>query len=180
MMREVLRYVGITVEQRQGLYIPQAVVNAIYAKDTTKKDTTNSYMADYRHATSTTSEVSRASDAGGAANAGGREIENTWRKVDAASRRFSDSEKYSGILAESPSLAETRKAYMTYSNQKEFSRADRVKLVSCVLKGPALNYWMSHIDERTSLLSLEQCSNSLNHSSTPLHINDRLSPSPVR
>jgi hypothetical protein len=63
MMREVLRYVGITVEHRQGLYIPQAVVNAIYANDNTMENTANSYMAAYRHATSTTSEVSRASDA---------------------------------------------------------------------------------------------------------------------
>jgi hypothetical protein len=35
---------------------------------------------------------------------------------------------------------------MTYSNQKEFSSADLMKLVSCVLKGPALNYWLNHID----------------------------------
>jgi hypothetical protein len=45
MMREVLRYVGITVEQRQGLHIPQAVVNAIYANDNTMKHPANSYMA---------------------------------------------------------------------------------------------------------------------------------------
>jgi hypothetical protein len=31
--RDVLIFVGIIVEQRQGLYIPQAIINALYAKD---------------------------------------------------------------------------------------------------------------------------------------------------
>lgn len=31
--RDVLRFCGIIVEQRQGLYIPQAVVNATYSDD---------------------------------------------------------------------------------------------------------------------------------------------------
>jgi hypothetical protein len=94
-------------------------------------------MANYRLAMSTASETSRASDAAfHPVESGGGGHETTWPKIDADSRRFSDNEKYSGILAESPSLAETRNAYLTYCNQKEFSRADRVKLFSCVLKGP--------------------------------------------
>jgi hypothetical protein len=106
--------------------------------------------------TSAASEKSRASDAAvHTVESGGGGHETTWRKIDAASRRFSDNEKYSGILAESPSLAETRNAYLTYCNQNEFSRADRGNLFSCVLKGPALNYWMSHAegnDEFTEIL----------------------------
>jgi hypothetical protein len=114
-------------------------------------------MSNYRHAPSTASETSHASDARGSASGTDGTNEGAWRKVDAANRRFSDNEKYSGILAESPSLAEARNTYITYCNQKEFSRADRVKLISCVLKGPALNYWMSNIegkDEFTELASV--------------------------
>jgi hypothetical protein len=104
-------------------------------------------MADYRLATSTTSETIRAYDAAvDPVESGGGAHETIWRKINAASRRFSDNEKYSGILVDAPSLVETRNAYLTYYNQKEFSRADRVKLFSCVLKGPALNYWMSHVE----------------------------------
>jgi hypothetical protein len=155
LIRDVLRFVGITVEQRQGLFIPQAVSNAIYSSDTTLKNVANSYMANYRLAMSTASETSRASDAAvHPAESGGGGHETTWRKIDAASRRFPDNEKYSGILAESPSLAETRNTYLTYCNQKEFSRADRVKLFSCVLKGPALNYWMSHVEGKDEFTEL--------------------------
>jgi hypothetical protein len=104
--------VGITVEQRQGLFIPQAEISAIYASDATLKNTASSYIANYRLAAGTAPETSRASDAANISNieSGGGEHETTWRKIDSTSRRFSDTEKYSGILAESPSLAETRNA----------------------------------------------------------------------
>jgi hypothetical protein len=46
-IRDVMRFVGVTVEQRQGLYITQAVVNAIYGNDPTLRNTANSYMANY-------------------------------------------------------------------------------------------------------------------------------------
>ena len=85
---------------------------------------------------------------------GGGGYGTTWCKIDAASRRFADNEKYSGILAESPSLAETRSAYLTEYNLKEFSRADRVKVFSCVLKGHALKYWMSHVEGKDEFAEL--------------------------
>jgi hypothetical protein len=146
--------VGITVEQRQGLFI-QAVSNVIYSSDTALKNVANTYMENYRLATSTASEKSRASDdAVHPVESGGGGHETTWRKIDAASRRFADNEKYSGILAESPSLTETRNAYLTYCNQKEFSKADRVKRLSCVLKSLALNYWMSHVERKSEFTEL--------------------------
>jgi hypothetical protein len=152
-----MRFVGVTVEQRQVLHIPQAVVHAIYGNDPTLRNTVNSYMANNRHDKSTATKTSPESDARGSASGTDGTSEGAWRKVDAANRRFSENEKYSGILAESPILAEARDNYITYCNQKEFSRADCVKLVSCVLKGPALNYWMSNIerkDEFTELASV--------------------------
>lgn len=33
-MREVLPYVGINIAQRKGLYIPQAIVNVLFNKET--------------------------------------------------------------------------------------------------------------------------------------------------
>jgi hypothetical protein len=44
---DVLWFVGITVEQLQGLFIPQAVSNAIYSSDTALKNVANTYMSNY-------------------------------------------------------------------------------------------------------------------------------------
>jgi hypothetical protein len=67
-MRDVMRFVGVTVEQRQGLYIPQAVFNAIFGNDPTLRNTANWYMEYYRQATSTASVTIHASDARGSAS----------------------------------------------------------------------------------------------------------------
>jgi hypothetical protein len=81
-MRDVLRYVGLTVEQKQGLFNPQAVISAVYASDATLKNTASSYIANYRLAAGTAPETSRASDAANIPNieSGGGEHETTWRK----------------------------------------------------------------------------------------------------
>jgi hypothetical protein len=51
-MRDTLRFVGITVEQRQGLYIHQDIANALYERDYALKNTANAYIADYKYSTS--------------------------------------------------------------------------------------------------------------------------------
>lgn len=119
MMRDVLRFCGITVEQRQGLYIPQAILNAVYAEDATLKNTANTYLADFKLAPQRSSSGAGASsDTRAGAGDNGTDNESDWRKIDAANRRFNESEKYSGILAQSPNLTEARNAYMTYCSQK--------------------------------------------------------------
>lgn len=59
-------------------------------------------------------------------------------------------ERFSGILGECPNPAEVREGI--YCNQKEFSNADRVKLVSSISKGPALNLWMEKIEGKQGLV----------------------------
>ena len=49
MMREVLEFVGIAVESRQGLYVPQAVSSALYASDNVMKSTADRYISEYKH-----------------------------------------------------------------------------------------------------------------------------------
>ena len=98
------------------------------------------------------------------------DIESIWRRVDAGSRRFGEAEEYSGILAESPNLSKVRNAYLTYCKQKDFPRADRVKLISCILKGPALTYWHSHIDGRPEFNEIGAILKTFeSHFDTPAH-----------
>lgn len=152
--RDVLQFVGIPVESRQGLYIPQAVAHALYSTDNVLKITGNRYISDYKHAADSamksTSVTAPMQDTSGVAP----DFESAWRRLDAANRRFSEAEKYSGILAESPNLSEARNGYLTYCSQKGFPREDRIKLVSCILKGPALNYWTLHIDGKPEFTEL--------------------------
>lgn len=75
--------------------------------------------------------------------------------VDAVNRRFSKDEKYSNILAESPSLIEAKNAYMTYCKQEEFPKQDGVRLVSALLKDSGLNLWMSKIEGILGILNSE-------------------------
>lgn len=85
-------------------------------------------------------------------------------------KRFSEKEKYSRILAESPNLSEVRKSCITYCNQKEFPRPDRVRLVSSILKGPALNFWMENIDGQTEFSELNAVFKALKSQfDTPAH-----------
>jgi hypothetical protein len=55
-----------------------------------------------------------------------------------------------------------------------------VKLVSCVLNGPALNYGMSHIDGKDQFIEFGAVFQQLESQFDTLHINDRLSPLSVR
>lgn len=41
-----------------------------------------------------------------------------------------------------------------YCNQKGFPRADRFRLVSTILKGPALRFWTSRIDGKPAFSEL--------------------------
>ena len=155
-MREVLEFVGIAVESRQGLYVPQAVSSALYGSDNVMKSTADRYISEYKHdADSAARGQSSSTQTQDTFQRGdSTDIESGWRRVDAANCRFDDKEKYGGMLAESPNLAEARNAYLTYCNQMGFPRADRVRLVSCILKGPALWYWTSRIDGKLAFSEL--------------------------
>ena len=151
-MRAVLQFSGVTVEQSRGLFVPQAVSSELYSNDSTLKNRANELLAKYRLRPST--QTSPTSDTSAGPTTTESNNESSRRRVDAGNRRFNEYERYSGILAQSPNLAETKKAYLTYCSQKDFPRADRVKLISCVLKGPALNYGMSSIQNRPELTEL--------------------------
>lgn len=144
-LRDILHFSGITIDKRRGLYIPQAIVNKVYESDNSMRSTATSFIADFKLSASrqTTSGATTITDASTPTHT---DSESFWRRVDNANKRFSEQERYSGILAESPNLQEVRKAYLTYCNQKDFPRADRVRLISAILKGPALNFWMEHIN----------------------------------
>lgn len=70
------------------------------------------------------------------------------------SKRFSDNEKCSGVLVESLNLNKAPKAFIIYCNQKDFPRTDRERLVSTILKGPSLDFWMENIEERAECSKL--------------------------
>lgn len=153
LLRDILNMVGINVERRRGLYIPQAIVNTIFSSDNVARNTASSLIAEFKHSNAR-SGSSTPGDQQDRQNIGQVDNESFWRRVDNANRRFTEKERYSGILAESPNLTEVRKAYTTYCTQKDFPRPDRVKLVSAILKGPALNFWMEHINGRTEYSEL--------------------------
>lgn len=122
-LREVLIFCGIQVDGRRGLYIPQAIVNVVCQPDNLMRNTDSSLIADFKLSAgkiSGTSSITPTEEAIAKAS----DSESFWRRADNTSKRFSDNEKYSAILAESPNLNEVRKAYITYCNQKEFPRPD--------------------------------------------------------
>lgn len=114
---EVLQLCGVTVEQRQGLYVPQAIMNAVYSDDAQLLNTANSYLADYKLSITRGTSSSPISEQRSEVNQESFGNESDWRKVDAVIRRFSDGENYSGILAESPNISEAQNAYITYCSQ---------------------------------------------------------------
>lgn len=134
-------------------------------------------MSDYRHQVSSQSQSPEPPQAGSAAVmvAPGYENDSTWRKIDSTSRHFSETERFSGILGESLNLSENRQSYLIYCNQKDLSRPDKVKLVSCVLKGPALNFWMEKLKVNNLLLILVLCSRQWKIGLIHLLINVKLS-----
>lgn len=50
LMRETFQMLSIPIEARQGLYVPQAVADALYASDNVIMNTAHRYLSDYRHA----------------------------------------------------------------------------------------------------------------------------------
>lgn len=117
--RDILKLVGINVEHQRGLYIPQAIVNSVYESDNGLRNPASSLISEFEftnaHSSSTSPGLQVESH-----NRTNGESESFWRRVDNTNRRFSDRERYSGILAESPNLAEIRKPYTTYCNQRTF------------------------------------------------------------
>ena len=105
---------------------------------------------------------------------GATHVESAWRRVYAANCRFGDAEKYSVILAESPNFTEARNTYIIYCNQ-EFPRADTVRLVSCILKGPDSTYWKTHIDGRPEFTELGGVFRALEYQFDTLHNRGKLS-----
>ena len=153
---EVLRMNGIAVQRRQGLPVYQAVSSALYDDDSCLKVVADRMISDWRHVKSQIVGTAGASAQHSEMQINGsrQETESSWRRVDAAERRFQESQKYSGILGESPMLTEDRHAYLTYCDQKDFPRSDRVKLISCILKGPALNYWTLNLEQNPEYTEL--------------------------
>lgn len=153
-LRDVLRTVGITVEAKQGLQIPMAIATALYTDDAAMMKAAKEHLANWRMS-SGTSVTNSGSDQSGtktSSKASGLPQDgNSSRNIDAASKHFVEKRRFSGILGESPSLPEVRDAYLTYCNQKNFSRQERVKLMSCILKGPALAFWNDHIQSDTTV-----------------------------
>lgn len=176
-LREVLRKHGVNVQRRQGLPVHQATATALYSTNSELMSTANSLISNWRlnrqsHTTADATHNSERANANssGNSNSAGSTNECLWRRVDAANRRFQDSEKYSGILGESPNLSEARRSYVTYCDQKSFPRPDRVKLVSCVLKGPALSLWSSSIEHDPDCQELGAVFAKLeSHFDTPAH-----------
>lgn len=144
-MRELLRYIGINVEQRQGLYISKDIANALLDKGKSLRNKASKLVEEYKLQGGRTVTMSSSPTSEGLKNRS-NDTGSFWRRVDAVNRRFSEDEKYSGILAESLNLTDTRNAYITYCKQKDFSRQYRVGLVFAVFKGLALNFWMLKID----------------------------------
>lgn len=111
--RDVLLFVGITVDRRRRLYIPQDIVNTIYSADSTMRTTATTAIADFKHNSRRTTASTSASQTD-ASRRDKPETESFWIRVDNDNKRFTEQEKYSGILAGSPNLSEARKAYMMY------------------------------------------------------------------
>lgn len=100
-LRDVFQVAGVAVDRRRRLYIPQAIVNAVYQSDNAMLTTAFSLIADFKHfsgrSASTASEA-QSEDV----SAKKVKTESLWRSVDNVNRWFHDQERYSGILAESP------------------------------------------------------------------------------
>ena len=124
-LRDVLILCGLSVERRQGLPIARALADTLYPSDSALMAESNRLLSEYRHGV--TESTARSSQAAAQQSQNEPLI---YRRVDSAAKRFGEIEKYSGILAESPSLLEARDAYATFCDQKQFPRGDRVKLVS--------------------------------------------------
>ena len=151
-LRLVLRKSGISVNQRQGLFVPQAIAEALYAGDDASLRTARERIANFRmsRGNSVLSPAAASSSLEAAPHHSRRnnrpsEDRISSRNVDSASKHFTESRKFSGILGKSPSLPEAQRAYLTYCDQNLFSCNDCVKLISLVLKGPALGFWDDNI-----------------------------------
>lgn len=118
-LRDVLNLVGINIERRCGLYIPQAIVNSVYESDNVLRNIASSLIVEFNLTNAESTSTSPGLKIEGHSTVNG-EGESFWRRVDNAKRRFSDQERYIGILAESPNLAQIRKAYTPYCNQNDF------------------------------------------------------------
>ena len=147
LLRSILTGNSIRVARRQGLAVYQAVSSSIYEHDEIWRTTANQIMSEWRHSRSGADSIATATHDYSSGDRSTHDTEYAWRRVDSAEKRFPTSQKYSGILGESPTLMEVRRAYLTYCDQKGFPRADKVKLVSCILKGPALNFWTLNIEQ---------------------------------
>lgn len=129
-LRSLLTMHGIIVERRQGLAVYQAVAAAMYACDNGMVNMVNPLISNWKHSKQTAAAPEAAQSTSSGVSAVNQDTESTWRRVDAAEKCFSEAHKYSGILGESPSLSEAKRAYLTYCDQKGFPRTDRVILVS--------------------------------------------------
>lgn len=119
---------GIQVESQQGLCIPYAVSKGIYSNENLLMNIANRYINDYSHYADSAArgQVRTTTSQDSHSHVVATDSENVWRRVDVANRCFSDDEKYSGILTESPNLSEARNEYIMRCSQEEFPCEDRI------------------------------------------------------
>lgn len=154
-LRDILSTVGTRVYQRRGLHILQAIINIVFDTDHAMRGIANQLISDLKHIGTSGCCRTTANDAGEIGDQMGcLDNGSFWKKVHSASRQFGNSETYCEILAESPSLSEVRKSYITYCTQRGYPRPDHFRLVSAILRGPALNYRMENINSRAELSEL--------------------------
>ena len=151
-MRSLVDAVGLRVERKPGLMIVQAISELMYNDE---------QLQTARDAILASRQMRR-----GASSSSTIQVENTTptatissdydicRTVDATARHFANQEKYSGILAESPSLSEMRSNYLTYCRDKNMSHIEKVKLIHYALKGPAWTYWSEELQNNPNMTSL--------------------------
>lgn len=104
-MREVLRHGEITVEQMQGLYVPQATIfSSSFCTDTSAHSEASQLVLALKliSGKAPNANISQKTDAGVGTSTDSKAF---GRIVDAFNRRFSNFEKYSFFLAELPNLS---------------------------------------------------------------------------
>ena len=149
-LRSLLESVGFNVERKSGLMIAQAIANKMYS---------DSDLESAHHAIAVSRQwqksfIQSADDNKGSTITTAQPFNDSDRLVDATAKHFVHRAQYSGVLAESPSLAEMRNTYLTYCNDKNISQSNRVKLLHYALKGPAWTFWAEELRDDASITTI--------------------------
>lgn len=142
-MREVLRHIGINVEERRGLYIPQTVVDAQLRTGTNLRNWASQFVAVIKlqwkcSVTVWPSIVSEDADSDP------KDTEASWRIANLVDRRLME-EKLRN-LSDSFNIIEITNNNIRYCKKKGFKSQNRARLNFSSLKIPASNFWMTKIE----------------------------------